>query len=97
MIIVSNIFPSIIRRYLFYLTSAGFYRLTPFLPSAIVHLNRVFLPTLFALLGDNDDNDEQERERQSLGVSLDISLQILQKIPKTQQNFPVAKYNLQSY
>ena len=74
MIIVSNIFPSIIRRYLFYLTSAGFYRLTPFLPSPIVQLNRVFLPTLFPLLGDNDD--EQERERHSLGVSLDISLQI---------------------
>ena len=74
MIIVSNIFPSIIRRYLFYLTSAGFYRLTPFLSSPIVQLNRVFLPTLFPLLGDNDD--EQERERHSLGVSLDISLQI---------------------
>ena len=87
MIIVSNIFPSIIRRYLFYLTSAGFYRLTPFLPSAIVHLNRVFLPTLFALLGDNDDNDDQERERQSLGVSLDISLQILQKNPKNSTEF----------
>ena len=41
------IFSSIIRRYLFYLTSAGFYHLTPFLPSAIVQTQQSFLASLF--------------------------------------------------